>query len=144
MLRFLLLLPVIFLWSCKVFKEPELVSFEKLEMAKSEKGVALKMGVKINNPNFYRMVLKKGQLTVNLNNSKIGDIQINDKIAFKAKSETLQQFELQAGLGNLIFALPGLLSNPKSVVTVDGKIKGRVFIFSKTYKIHWENPLNKN
>jgi LEA14-like dessication related protein len=129
----------VFLFSCTIFKTPEFESFDKVTFKNTSKGMALHFGANIRNPNFYRVALKKGQLSVSLNNTKVGDVIVSDNMVLKAKKTELKEFELEAGLGSLLFALPML--NNKSVLRVEGELKGKVFIFSKTYKINWESQM---
>lgn len=139
-MRFLLI-PILFLFSCTAYKMPEFQSFNNVDFKKSEKGMSLHFDATIRNPNPYRVVLKSGTLNVMLNNTKLGEVNINERMVLKAKSAETKEFELQAGFLNLFMLIP--MMSDKSVLKVEGEVKGKAFIFSKKYKIFWEAPMGK-
>ena len=86
----------IFIWSimlvavsaCSVFETPELVSFKGYKLTKME-GSSLNFLVNgvISNPNWYAIKVKNSSLDVLVDNKKLGEIQLNDKVKMKGRRE---------------------------------------------------------
>ncbi|MCU0429464.1 MAG: hypothetical protein MUF42_05780 [Cytophagaceae bacterium] len=142
--RFLALGAALLMWclsSCASFKTPELNSIEDFGIKTNNGGLGIQFTASISNPNAYRLVIKQAKLQVRLNNQSLGSLDMNDKLVLKGRSDFKKSYVLQSSAENLLFSLPGLLGSKKQEILVQGTIKGRVFIFSKTIPVEWRYTL---
>jgi LEA14-like dessication related protein len=142
--RFLLLVSIpLFLTSCFSYKEIELGDVENVRLNKlSGGGLEIKSDILINNPNNYKITIKKIDADVLVNGQKVGKIELNKKVVLPKKSEQLQTFTINTQLSDLISAAPTALFGGPVTLQLKGYIKGKVFIFSKKFPLDEERKVS--
>ncbi len=132
-----------FLTSCFSYKEIELGDVENVRLNKaSNGGLEIKSDMLINNPNNYKIKIKKLDADVLVNGKKVGKIELNKKVVLPKKSEQVQTFTVNTQLSDLLSAAPTVLFGGPITLQLKGYIKGKVFIFSKKLPLDEERQLS--
>jgi LEA14-like dessication related protein len=119
---FSLLLIVISLEGCFIFKELEFkgISSHKIEEISLKKGLKLSLGIQLQNPNWFAIKAKGGEINVKANGINLGKFQITRPVSIPKKSDGIIEIEIESKLKNLFGG--GLLSLV-SMATRGGKLK---------------------
>jgi LEA14-like dessication related protein len=129
---------VAFLSACASFKEPTILETKGVELKKIEgKKITFSVGVKVLNPNWYALKIKKSTVDIYVEDKFMGQVFLEDNLKFKAKKENELNVPLQAVLedGALLTALR--YANAEQVaVRIEGKVKGGVWFFSKRFPVN--------
>jgi len=132
-----ILCTMIFLSSC-TFLEPTYKGGERFKFDKLEgKTLKFTVGAKILNPNKYTIKIKPSDLDVYIEDDFMGVIHLDNTLKLKKKQELFVDAPFTATLNDgalfklLKFAMKGRLQ-----LTIKGKVKGGVFIFSKKFDIN--------
>jgi LEA14-like dessication related protein len=128
---------VILLSSCASMGVPEFRGTEGMKMNSLEgKKISFTAGVKMFNPNWFGVKIKKSHVEVFVEEQLMGVVYLDKKVKLKAKQESTLIFPLLAELqdGSMLTLLK--YSNKENVnVRIKGKVKGGVWIFSKKMEI---------
>jgi len=126
----LLLLSVV--TSCAV-EAPEFTAGDGFKIEKMEdRQILFSAGIKVDNPNWFAIKLKRSSLDVYMDDQLLGKLQLEKKVKMKAKKESEITLPLRASLEE--GAMMMIFRNAtKENVTIrfKGKVKGGVWIFSK-------------
>ncbi len=133
----LLIVMIFFLMqSCISYKPVDLKAIESVNFNGVSGGTAsVNVVVRINNPNNYKIKIKKYDLHTFLNEKDMGAVNISDKIVFPKKSEQSYSLNISADISQLIGSLPGLLFTNTVLVGLKGELTVGAKIFSKKYPI---------
>jgi LEA14-like dessication related protein len=133
---FLFLLLAGTLASCAV-ESPEFIGSEGVKLEKMSEGeILFSAGVKVNNPNWFGIKLKKSTLDVYLEEQLVGKIHLEKKVKMRAKRESSLSLPLRASLEDGAMMMLMRYSTKENVnVRFKGKVKGGVWIFSKKIEI---------
>ena len=144
MIKFIYVLALTFLVSACTFLEPQYKGDEKFKFQKLEgKSLKFTVGAKIYNPNKYTIKIKPSDLDVLIEDDFMGVIHLDKTIKLKRKQELFIDAPFTATLANgalfkaLKFATKGQLD-----VTLKGKVKAGVFIFSKKFDVDEKTKIN--
>lgn len=93
-------------------------------------------GVKVYNPNWFGVKLKKSKVEVYLEDQYMGILSLEKKAKMKANRESTIEFPLKMALedGALITALKYSMKDEVNLI-VKGKVKGGVWIISKKIEV---------
>jgi LEA14-like dessication related protein len=131
------------LTSCFSYKEVELGDVSNVRLNKvSVGGLEIKSDIVINNPNNYKIKIKKIDADVLVNGQKVGKLELNKKVVLPKKSEQVQTFTVNTQLSDLLSAAPTALFGGSVTLQLKGSIKGKVFIFSKKFPIDEERKIS--
>lgn len=143
------LLAIVTLFSSCSFQDLEIRNVENFEIEKTENGkVEGVMKVRIYNPNNFAITVTNADLDVFAANVRVGDAHLSKKFKISAKSEETYDIEVDANIQNLLTgglgSLVSVLSGKKPKVMLEGELKARSFLISKTIpiKLETEIPLN--
>jgi len=129
--------------SCFSYKEIELGEVEKVRLNKvSGGGLEIQSDILINNPNNYKIKIKKIDADVLVNGKKVGRIELDKKVVLSKRSEQMQTFTINTQLSDLISAAPMALFGGSVTLQLKGYIKGKVFIFSKKFPLDEERKIS--
>jgi LEA14-like dessication related protein len=135
MKRILNLYPLLFVLlfvCCKPFQEVKVTQIESVSLAeRTNTMVKVDVGMKINNPNNFRIKIKKSDLEGFLNGKSVGKVNITNRIVLDAKSEKSYTMSFTADVTQLMMSLPVLMITKTAVLNVKGYITAKVFIFRK-------------
>lgn len=123
--------------SCE-FDEPVVSGYSNFKFGKLEgKTLNVSFDATVDNDNNYGFKIKKGKLTVSVNNLEIGDIDLNKKIKIKRKSEHVYTVPLQLSLSDgALFRIAKLVNAEKFELKLDGTVRGSVMGFGKNFDVH--------
>lgn len=123
--------------SCE-FDEPVISGYSNFKFGKLEgKTLNVSFDATVDNDNGYGFKIKKGKLTLSVNNLEIGDIDLNKKIKIKRKSENVYTVPLQLSLSDgALFRIAKLVSAEKFELKLDGTVRGSVMGFGKNFDVH--------
>lgn len=122
--------------SCAI-EAPEFMGSEGLKLEKmEEKEILFSAGVKVNNPNWFGIKLKRSTLDIYLEDQLLGKLHLEKKVKMKAKRESALTLSLRASLeeGAMMMILRNSMKDNVSV-RFKGKVKGGIWIFSKKIEV---------
>lgn len=127
------IIPVLIIVQSCAIKAPEFRGSEgfKLE-GKEGKEIRFNAGVKVYNPNWFGVKIKRSNVDVYLEDQYMGVLSLEKKAKMKAKRESTIEFPLKMALedGALMTALKYSMKEEVNLV-IKGKVKGGIWIFSK-------------
>jgi LEA14-like dessication related protein len=134
-----LLFPVLLLFmisSCAV-QAPEFMGSEGFKMEKMDgKEIRFTAGIKVKNPNWFGIKIKKSMLDVYVEDQLMGQVQLEKKVKLKAKRENSLTLPLKAILEDgAMITMMRYASKENVNVRIKGKVKGGIWIFSKKIEI---------
>lgn len=141
--RYLLFFSVIItLQSCVVFKELKFkgISSHKIEEVSFKNGVKLNLGVKLENPNWFAIKVRGGEIDVKANGINLGKFAISKAVKIPKKSDGVIDIAIDAKVKNLLGG--GLLSlikmatsGGKFKIELDGYVKASALGMKKRVKV---------
>ena len=141
--RYLLFFSVIItLQSCVVFKELKFkgISSHKIEEVSFKNGVKLNLGVKLENPNWFAIKVRAGEIDVKANGINLGKFAISKAVKIPKKSDGVIDIAIDAKVKNLLGG--GLLSlikmatsGGKFKIELDGYVKASALGMKKRVKV---------
>ncbi|MAW64744.1 MAG: hypothetical protein CMD18_00955 [Flavobacteriales bacterium] len=119
---FSLLLIVISIEGCFMFKDLEFkgIASHKIEEVSLKNGLILNLGVQLQNPNWFAIKAKGGEINVKANGINLGKFQISRSVNIPKKSDGIIEIGIESKLKNL---LGGGLLSLVSMATKGGKLK---------------------
>ncbi len=140
-LRYLAIFAVVIsLQGCK-FKDLEFKGIDNYKIEQfSMKGIKLNLGVKLENPNWFAIKAKGGEINVKANGIKLGVFNITKAVKIPKKSDGVVNVGIEAKTKNIIgTSLLSLMSiatkGGKVKLEVDGYIHAGAFGISKKVKV---------
>ncbi len=134
------------LTSCKISDELQYKGFDNFKIAGDMKNPSVGVDVTLYNPNPIGVKIKEMNLSVDVNNSKIGTIGIADPVKLKSRQNFTLPVLMETSLDQLqTLTKPGLeslLFEKPLAVEISGTITLRKFIFKKTYDFNYTDQLN--
>lgn len=127
---------LLFLGSCAI-EAPEFIGSEGFKMEKMDgKEIRFTAGVKVNNPNWFGIKIKKSAVDVYVEDQLMGQVQLEKKVKMKAKRESTLTMPLKATLEDgAMITMMRYASKENVNIRIKGKVKGGVWIFSKKIEI---------
>ena len=124
--------------SACTFLEPSYKGGEKFKFDKLEgKSVKFTVGAKILNPNKYTIKIKPSDLDVYIEDDYMGVIHLDKTIKLKKKQELFVDAPFTGTLNDgALFKLLKFVTKGKLQLTLKGKVKAGVFIFSKKFDVN--------
>lgn len=146
-------LALMILWLAAACAPPAALEFKgmagvKLVRDRENHKLELQAGVRLHNPNKYKVLLKKTRLDVYVNNVRIGEargrfakqkISGNKEGVFELVVSTDRDQLLKAALGSIGKVL---LGNPSVKLRVNGYVKGGIFLIGKKFPIELEKEID--
>jgi LEA14-like dessication related protein len=132
--------------ACSSFKEVEFKGVENVSFGKQEDSqIPLIFDVRINNPNQFNILLKKGVVDVFLNNQFLGKSTLSNKITIEKNKETVYPIVINTSFSNLSKAALsslGALLGKKLILKIDGKIIVKALIIRKKIDINFTEEIS--
>ncbi len=130
------LILLLLLSSCAV-EALEFVGSDGFKMDKMDgKEILFTAGVKVNNPNWFGIKIKRSAVDVYIEDQLMGKVQLEKKVKMKAKRESTLTLPLKAVLEDgALITMMRYASKENVNVRIKGKVKGGVWIFSKKIEI---------
>lgn len=130
------LILLLLLSSCAV-EAPEFIGSDGFKMDKMDgKEILFTAGVKVNNPNWFGIKIKRSAVDVYIEEQLMGKVQLEKKVKMKAKRESTLTLPLKAVLEDgALITMMRYASKENVNVRIKGKVKGGVWIFSKKIEI---------
>ena len=104
------------------------------------KGIKLNLGVKLENPNWFAIKAKGGEIHIKANEISLGSFKIAKAVKIPKKSDGVIDIEIESKFKNLlgsgVMSLISVMSNGgKFKVEIDGFVKASALGLSKKVKI---------
>tara|TARA_B110000438_G_C15217515_1_gene395816 strand:- start:14 stop:475 length:462 start_codon:yes stop_codon:yes gene_type:complete len=132
--------------ACSSFKEVEFKGVENVSFGQKEDSeIPLIFDVRINNPNQFNILLKKGVVDVFLNNQFLGKSTLSHKITIEKNKETVYPIVINTSFSNLSKAALsslGVLLGKKLILKIDGKIVVKALIIRKKIDVNFTEEIN--
>ncbi len=130
-----------------MYKDVEVVSVEDVKLNEFNKDlVGAEIKLKVDNPNWYKVKLKKSELNVFVNGSDLGIMTLAEPITLPKYSQTVQTLtvfgnyeELQ---NNFLKNMLSLLFNSKVDLEAKGYVKGKIFLFPKKVPVEIKEQID--
>lgn len=105
-----------------MFKDLEFkgIASHKIEEVSLKNGLRLNLGVQLQNPNWFAIKAKGGEINVKANGINLGKFQISRSVNIPKKSDGIIEIGIESKLKNL---LGGGLLSLVSMATKGGKLK---------------------
>lgn len=118
--------------SCAI-ESPEFIGSEGFKLEKMDgKEILFTAGVKVDNPNWFGIKIKKSIVDVYVEDQLMGQVQLEKKVKMKARRESTLTLPLKAVLEDgAMITMMRYASKENVNVRIKGKVKGGVWIFSK-------------
>ena len=138
---------IFFLFSACAIQDVELVKINNYKVAQTnDKKIKLTLNIRIDNPNNFKIKVKKSNLNLTVSGSDAGTIKLEDKVIIQKKSESDYDFILYANQEQvskaIIQAGIGIALTGKVNLTVKGWIKGKVFCIGKKIDIEHKESIS--
>lgn len=118
---FFLVTVVLLLQGCVAFKDLKFKGISNYKVEEfSMKGIKLNLGIKVENPNWFAIKAKGGDIAVKANGVNLGNFQITKKVKIPKKSDGVVDVAIEAKIKNILGT--GLLSL-MSIINQGGKVK---------------------
>lgn len=139
----MLLCTMLLISSC-TFLEPEYKGGEKFKFQKLEsKSLKFTVGAKILNPNNYTIKIKPSDLDVYIDDDYMGVIHLDQTLKLKKKQELFVDAPFTATLADgALFKLLKFAVKGKLQLTLKGKVKAGVFIFTKKVDVEEKTTID--
>lgn len=127
----------VLLSSCSSFRQPEFRGSEGVKFEERDGNkIKLTAGVKIYNPNWFGVKIKRSNLDVYVENQYMGKVYLEKKVKLKAKRESSLIFPILFEMedGAMLTVLRYAKAENVSI-RFTGKAKAGIFIFSKKFEI---------
>ena len=142
----LIIVIFLFLNACSSFKEVEFKGVENVSFGQQEDSqIPLIFDVRINNPNQFNILLKKGVVDVFLNNQFLGKSTLSNKITIEKNKETVYPIVINTSFSNLSKAALsslGALLGKKLILKIDGKIIVKALIIRKKIDVNFTEEIS--
>ncbi len=127
----------VLLGACSVFETPELVSFDGYKLNEmNANNIKVNLDVVIDNPNWYAIKVKNAAVDLFVEDNKLGEIKINEKIKMKRKKESKiavpLTLELEQGA---MIKMVGWAVRDSINLQFRGYVKAGTFFFYKKFPV---------
>lgn len=141
-LRYSILLSVIIsLQSCIAFKDLKFKGIDNYKVGEfSLNGIKLNLGVKLENPNWFAIKAKGGEIHIKANEVSLGSFKIAKAVKIPKKSNGVVNIEIESKFKNIlsggVMSLISIISNGgKFKIEINGFVKASALGISKKVKI---------
>ncbi|PCJ83610.1 MAG: hypothetical protein COA57_10860 [Flavobacteriales bacterium] len=126
--------------SCISYKEVQFIAMIGAEVKSfSAKGLNVELGVKLRNPNNYKITVVDSDLDIFINGKPMGKAKIKNKIKMKKNSEDVHHFIISADYDNAavggLSAIMAMLGASSMQLRIKGKVKAKALVFRKTFDV---------
>lgn len=133
---FAVMLAILAMQSCTFYKDIEVSEVHQVNIRGfDQNGISAIVTLEIHNPNGYRLLARKGEVNVMLNNRPSGVITFDEKHIIPRKSKQDHSFVLTGaftgGAGSFLDNLLNVLVNREATITGEGYIQGRAFFVKR-------------
>ncbi len=144
------ILPIILLAlsmsSCS-YKQINLISMNNVKIKNvSKSGIDMSIDARIENPNNYNIHVKSSDLDVALANKIFGKARVKPTVKLKKNSTLTYPVSIHINYkplaGGIMQTIPSLVLQKSVTTSVKGKLKGRVFLFTKKFDIDEQKKLD--
>tara|TARA_B100000683_G_scaffold276794_2_gene332151 strand:+ start:10102 stop:10563 length:462 start_codon:yes stop_codon:yes gene_type:complete len=129
------------LQGCVAFKDLKFNGIQNFKVEElSMKGVKINLGIKLDNPNWFAIKAKGGEIHIKANEINLGSFKIVKPVKIPKRSDGVVHVTVESKFKNLlgsgVMSLISVLSNGgKFKVDIDGYVKASALGISKKVKI---------
>lgn len=145
--RVLLLVGVMLsLQSCFDYEEVQFRGVQNVSvLERGDNVIKLQIDVRVDNPNTFKIKVKKSTLDIYINGKYVGKTQLDEKIVLQKETEDVYPVVIKMNTKDLLKAavgsLGGLLKG-EATVRLTGDVKGSVYGISRKVEVDVEEKVN--
>ena len=131
---------IAFFGSCKL-REVQFKGIKGYEfVTASTESISMKIAFEVDNPSAFNIKVKPANLDLYLDNKRVGDLKIDEKVKIKKRSEGVYEMPVTAFFDK---GLPlSTIMKGRVTAKIDGKIKAKIFIIGKKYEVSESMPIS--
>ncbi|MBK8950751.1 MAG: LEA type 2 family protein [Flavobacteriales bacterium] len=134
------------LTGCTTYREVTVDGVENVRLAGMDaQGMAVRVEVRVTNPNRYRIHVHDPELDLYLNETRIGTAVLDTPLTVPARSTSTLRIPLHARVdgGPLLVMGLGMLLGDRPVLRAEGTVGARAGLVRKRFPIRLEAPLQR-
>ncbi len=140
-ISFLFFLGIVTTFSACTYQDPEVISFDGIEVLKMEEQKGqLELNFTLNNPNNRTIKLKSAKFDISVNKVFLGTGTLTNEIELPKNGQhqiqLLMDFELEKSIAEVAASLGLAVLTNNINLHIDGEAKGSMGFFSKTFEIN--------
>ncbi len=143
----LLLVACSTLFSCKLYREVEVVEVTHAQMTSfDEEGAEAEIYLQINNPNWYKVKLTQSHVMLYLDGKEIGEVQLMERMIIPKKAVSTQVMKVEANyedMQNVLGNFLSLIFQNEFVLEGKGYVKGKAFFIARKVPVEFKEILTK-
>jgi len=143
---FLLLILLVTLSSCEVFKDIEVNDIKDVRINSFDKdGLEAEIDVEVFNPNGYKVQLVSSDVMLYVNDQKAGKVKLMERVVIPKKSREVQTVKVYSDLSEIGSgfweSLISVFFMKKAKVKVEGDVRGKALLVGKSVYINVEQDV---
>ena len=144
-LKWLLLLVVVMLQSCRVYRDVEFKAVKETRFTSfNSKGISCEFEVELFNPNPYKITLMQSDVDLYLEGTRLGKVQLPESAQLNADGKTLLKLACTAdpsSIPKLVGGAIGMVFKKDVVIEGKGSVTAKAFLITKSVSVEFKQRL---
>jgi LEA14-like dessication related protein len=144
-LKWLLLLVVVTLQSCRVYRDVEFKAVKETRFTSfNSKGISCEFEVELFNPNPYKITLMQSDVDLYLEGTRLGKVQLPESAQLNADGKTLLKLACTAdpsSIPKLVGGAIGMVFKKDLVIEGKGSVTAKAFLITKSVSVEFKQRL---
>ena len=144
-LKWLLLLVVVMLQSCRVYRDVEFKAVKETRFTSfNSKGISCEFEVELFNPNPYKITLMQSDVDLYLEGTRLGKVQLPESAQLNADGKTLLKLACTAdpsSIPKLVGGAIGMVFKKDLVIEGKGSVTAKAFLITKSVSVEFKQRL---
>jgi LEA14-like dessication related protein len=144
-LKWLLLLVVVTLQSCRVYRDVEFKAVKETRFTSfNSKGISCEFEVELFNPNPYKITLMQSDVDLYLEGTRLGKVQLPESAQLNADGKTLLKLACTAepsSIPKLVGGAIGMVFKKDVVIEGKGSVTAKAFLITKSVSVEFKQRL---
>ena len=144
-LKWLLLLVVVTLQSCRVYRDVEFKAVRETRFTSfNSKGISCEFEVELFNPNPYKITLMQSDVDLYLEGTRLGKVQLPESAQLNADGKTLLKLACTAepsSIPKLVGGAIGMVFKKDVVIEGKGSVTAKAFLITKSVSVEFKQRL---
>ena len=145
--HWLLFLLVVALQGCRVYRDVEFRGVKETRFTSlNSQGVSCEFDVEVYNPNPYKISLMQSDVSLFLEGTKLGEVQLPESAVLQAESATRMKLTCTAEPSNIpkiVGGAIGLVFKKDIVIEGKGSVTAKAFLITKTVPVEFTQRIRK-
>ena len=144
-LKWLLLLVVVTLQSCRVSRDVEFKAVKETRFTSfNSKGISCEFEVELFNPNPYKITLMQSDVDLYLEGTRLGKVQLPESAQLNADGKTLLKLACTAepsSIPKLVGGAIGMVFKKDVIIEGKGSVTAKAFLITKSVSVEFKQRL---